>query len=81
LALSGGNRCHFPFHAWAQADAVKVAPGDHQTDAAPVRQGALLDTFGKWEIRKGLIGNTYLLTGESTGDVRDASGCIATRTA
>ena len=28
-----------PFHAWAQADAVKVAPGDHQTDAAPVRQG------------------------------------------
>ena len=57
-----------PFHAWAQADAVKVAPGDHQTDAAPVRQGALLDTFGKWEIRKGLIGNTYLLTGESTGD-------------
>jgi len=57
-----------PFHAWAQADAVKVAPGDHQTDAAPVRQGALLDTFGKWEIRKGLIDNTYLLTGESTGD-------------
>jgi hypothetical protein len=39
-----------------------------QTDAAPVRQGALLDTFGKWEIRKGLIDNTYLLTGESTGD-------------
>ena len=56
-------------YAWAHADVVKVVPGgDHQTDAAPVRQGALLHTFGKWEIRKGLIDNTYLLTGESTGD-------------
>src|SRR5271166_6530168 len=56
-----------PFHAWGQADAVKAAP-DHQTDAASFRQGVLLGTFGKWEIRKGLIDNTYLLIGESTGD-------------
>ena len=56
------------FHAWAQADAVNAAPRDHQTDATSLRQGVLLDTFGKWEIRKGLIDNTYLLIGESTGD-------------
>jgi hypothetical protein len=28
----------------------------------------LLDRFGKWQIRKGLVDNTYLLIGESTGD-------------
>ena len=29
------------------------------------RQGRLLDTFGTWQIRKGLIANTYLLIGKS----------------
>ena len=32
------------------------------------RQGRLLDTFGKWEIREGLIANTYLLIGKSASD-------------
>jgi hypothetical protein len=56
------------FHTWAQADPVKAVPGDHQTDAASFHRGVLLDTFGKWEIRKGLLDNPYLLIGESVGD-------------
>ncbi len=56
-------------HAWAQAGASKATNGDRLSDSVPsFREGRLLDTFGKWEIRKGLIDNTYLLIGESTGD-------------
>jgi hypothetical protein len=31
------------------------------------REGLLLDSFGKWQIRKGLLDHTYLLIGESSG--------------
>jgi hypothetical protein len=34
---------------------------------APFRQGTLIDTFGRWQVRKGLVDNTYLLIGESSG--------------
>jgi hypothetical protein len=50
-----------PLQAWAQADTSKE-PTQY------FRQGRLLDAFGKWEIREGLIGNTYLLIGESARD-------------
>jgi hypothetical protein len=33
-----------------------------------LRPGVLVDTFGKWEVRKGLIDNTYLLVGESAAN-------------
>ena len=56
------------FHTWALADAVKVVSGDRQTDDASFHRGVLLDTFGKWEIRKSLLDNTYLLIAESVGD-------------
>jgi hypothetical protein len=52
---------------WAQVG----ASADAERPAGPreaFREGLLLDTFGKWQIRKGLIDNTYLLIGESTGD-------------
>ena len=68
FALSGGNRCHLSFSRLGEGRRGQGSARRPPTDAAPVRQGALLDTFGKWEIRKGLIDNTYLLTGESTGD-------------
>jgi hypothetical protein len=58
----------FPFHTWALADAVNAVPGDHRTDAVPFHRDVLLYTFGNWEIRKGLLNNTYLLIGESVGD-------------
>jgi hypothetical protein len=52
-----------PVQAWAQADLPETMK---QADATQsFRQGRLLDTFGKWEIRKGLSDNTYLLIGES----------------
>ena len=47
--------------AWAEVG----APADA---GEAFSQGLLLDTFGKWQIRKGLANNTYLLIGESTGD-------------
>jgi hypothetical protein len=50
-----------PLQAWAQADTFKEY-------AQLFRQGRLLDAFGKWEIREGLIGKTYLLIGESARD-------------
>jgi hypothetical protein len=52
---------------WAE----DVAPADAERppgEAEAFRQGLLLDTFGKWQIRKGLANNTYLLIGESSGD-------------
>jgi hypothetical protein len=40
-----------------------------QADAGQAfRQGRLLDTFGNWQIREGLIANTYLLIGKSAGN-------------
>jgi hypothetical protein len=57
-----------PLQAQALAETPKAADAERAADAAPFRQGVLLGTFGKWEIRKGLIDNTYLLIGESTGD-------------
>jgi hypothetical protein len=42
-----------PAQTWAQADTSKQM---EQADAAQTfRQGRLLDTFGKWQIRKGLV--------------------------
>ena len=49
--------------AWAEDG----APADVANPEA-FRQGLLLDTFGKWQIREGLANNTYLLIGGSTGD-------------
>jgi hypothetical protein len=49
----------------ARAD-TPATPVAHQTE--PFRQGALIDTFGQWEIRKGLIDHTFLLIGASKGD-------------
>jgi hypothetical protein len=52
---------------WAE----DVAPADAERppgEAEAFRQGLLLDTFGKWQIRKGLANNTYLLIGESSGN-------------
>jgi hypothetical protein len=55
-----------PAQTWAQADTSKRA---EQPEAAQAfTQGNLLDTFGKWEIRTGLGGNSYLLIGKSAGD-------------
>jgi hypothetical protein len=55
-----------PAQTWAQADTSKKM---EQADAGQIfRQGRLLDTFGKWQIRKGLIANTYLLIGKSARD-------------
>ena len=48
---------------WAEVGAAADA-----SDTEAFRQALLLDTFGKWQIRKGLDNNTYLLIGESTGD-------------
>lgn len=56
-------------HAWAQAGPSRAASEIRPADAtASFREGRLVEAFGKWEIRKGLIDNTYLLIGESTGD-------------
>ena len=56
-------------HAWAQAGTSRAASEVRPADAtASFREGRLVESFGKWEIRKGLIDNTYLLIGESTGD-------------
>jgi hypothetical protein len=49
--------------AWAEDGALADA-GDPET----FRQGLLVDTFGRWQIREGLANNTYLLIGESTGN-------------
>ena len=55
-----------PAHAWGQVDTSKQMD---QADAAQTfRQGRLLDTFGKWQIREGLDANTYLLIGKSARD-------------
>src|SRR6516164_5300790 len=55
-----------PAQTWAQADTSKQK---EQADAAQTfRQGRLLDTFGKWQIRKGLVANSYLLIGRSARD-------------
>jgi hypothetical protein len=52
-----------PVQTWAQPDTSKRM---EQAEAAQAfRQGGLLDTFGKWEIREGLVANTYLLIGKS----------------
>lgn len=53
-----------PVSAWAEPGAA-VNTG---TDTAGYRQGVLLDTFGNWQVRRGLVDNTYLLIGESSGD-------------
>jgi hypothetical protein len=59
-----------PVHAAAQSDAPRPVNGERPSAGAgsPFSQGLLIGTFGNWEIRKGLIDNTYLLIGESTGD-------------
>jgi hypothetical protein len=55
-----------PAQTWAQADTSKQM---EQADAAQTfRQGRLLDTFGRWQIRKGLVANSYLLIGRSASD-------------
>jgi hypothetical protein len=55
-----------PVLAWAQAYLPETMK---QADATQsFRQGRLLDTFGKWEIREGLSDYTYLLIGESAND-------------
>lgn len=56
-----------PVCAWAEVGAPAHAGGEARS-TAPFRQGVLLDTFGKWQVRKGLLDNTYLLIGESVGD-------------
>ena len=53
-----------PVSAWAEPGAT-VNTG---TDTAGYRQGVLLDAFGNWQVRRGLVDNTYLLIGESSGD-------------
>jgi len=51
-----------PAQTWGQSDTSKQM---EQADAAQTfRQGRLLDTFGNWQIREGLIANTYLLVGK-----------------
>jgi hypothetical protein len=57
-----------PVQVAAQADVAQPAKVERQAADSPFRQGVLLGTFGNWEIRKGLIDNTYLLIGESSGD-------------
>ena len=53
-------------HAWGQTDRSEIT---NQVDTVQAfRQGVLVDTFGKWEIRTGLIDHTYLLVGESAPD-------------
>ena len=39
----------------------------HASASNAFREGLLLDTFGKWQVRKGLLDKTYLLIGESSG--------------
>jgi hypothetical protein len=56
-----------PVSAWAEVGETGHAGGEARS-SAPFRQGVLLDTFGKWQVRKGLLDNTYLLIGESNGD-------------
>jgi len=56
-----------PVSAGAEVGATAHADGEIRS-TAPFRQGVLLDTFGKWQVRKGLLDNTYLLIGESAGD-------------
>ena len=52
--------------AWGQTDTSETTK---PVDAAgALRPGVLVDTFGKWEVRKGLIDNTYLLVGESAAN-------------
>ena len=51
--------------AAAQAD-MPAGSAEHQ--AEPFRLGVLIDTFGHWEIRKGLIDHTFLLIGASKGE-------------
>ena len=53
--------------AWAEVGGPADA-GRHASEREAFRQGLLLKTFGKWQIRKGFVSNTYLLIGESTGD-------------
>ena len=50
----------------AGADVPAPVPAAHQGE--PFRQGVLVDSFGQWEIRKGLIDHTFLLIGASKGD-------------
>jgi hypothetical protein len=50
------------------ADDVGPTDAERAPGAEAFRQGLLLDTFGKWQIRKGLANDTYLLIGESSGD-------------
>jgi hypothetical protein len=55
-----------PMQAWGQTDTSETTK---PVDAAgALRPGVLVDTFGKWEVRKGLIDNTYLLIGESAAN-------------
>ena len=55
-----------PMQAWGQTDTSETTK---PVDAAgALRPGVLVDTFGKWEVRKGLIDNTYLLVGESAAN-------------
>jgi hypothetical protein len=55
-----------PMQALGQTDTSETTK---PVDAAgALRPGVLVDTFGKWEVRKGLIDNTYLLVGESAAN-------------
>jgi hypothetical protein len=53
-----------PVWAWAEPGTAVNGGGDR----AVYRQGVLIDTFGKWQVRRGLVDNTYLLIGESDSD-------------
>jgi hypothetical protein len=53
---------------WVAAAHADMPAGADAHQPEPFRQGMLVDTFGKWEIRKGLIDHTFLLIGASKGD-------------
>jgi hypothetical protein len=53
-----------PVSAWAEPGAA----ANTGTDTAVFGQGVLLDTFGNWQVRRGLVDHTYLLIGASGGD-------------
>ena len=64
-------------HAWGQTDRSEIT---NQVDTVQAfRQGILVDTFGKWEIRTGLIDHTISWSVRAPPMAKATSGCIATR--
>ena len=76
-AMSSGQRVTLLPNRWGLLAAIasmlavpvwaEVGAAADASDTEAFRQAPLLDTFGKWQIHKGLVNNTYLLIGESTG--------------